>query len=344
MKHVGNKLLHDLENLRQSGKFGIGTLSEDERDGLIAKLDDIALRLDNRLKNPPPKCGRMQYPRKPGRCQDSFVLNVLFSDSDQTVANRYAATMLCASSFVDWCKQSISKGGLPGELLLRATLEFHTLKVLEGDYFTEGFISNVPLSMFHYRSVEKTALFGRPINAQTSLLLSLFGFRQAFENRCKRMIGYQWAEPILKYHDGVFAEVLNAADGLKDHTTAPHVSIRELAKLADWTNFSIHNQIIPPAWMIWKLFDLSRWFFLPPKFEDETRSWNIYGNYSCSVDALQAMRDDFVSRLQQTVQKHPNHAPHRYTLYWENRANQLELVIEDKDELAKLKDKTVVKI
>ena len=344
MKHVGNKLLHELENLRQSGKFGIGTLSAEEQNSLIAKLDDIALRLNNRLKNPPTKCGRMQYPQKPGRCQDSFVLNVLFSDSGQTVANCYAATMLCASSFVEWCKERISGGHLPGELLLRASLEFHTWKVLVDDYFTEGFISNTPLSMFHYRNVEETALFGGPIDAQTSLLLSLFGFRQAFENRCKRMIGYQGADPVLKYHDGIFADVLGAACGLKDHTTVPHIPIRELAKLADWTNLSIHNQIIPPAWMIWKLFDLSRWFFLPPKLEDETRSWNIHGNFSCLVDALQTMRDDFVSRLQQAVQKHPNHVPHKYTLYWENRANQLELVIEDKDDLAKLQDKIVVNI
>lgn len=344
MKHVGNKLLHDLENLRQSGKFGIGTLSKKEQTSLIAKLNDISSRLDKRLKNPPQQCGRSKCPQKAGLGQDSFVLNVLFSGKKQTVANYYAATMLCASSFVEWCKQSISDGCLPGELLLRASLEFHTYGVLNGDYFTQGGLSNSPLSMFHYRNVEETALFCRPIDAQTSLLLSLFGFRQAFENRCKRMIGYQWAEPILKYHDGVFAEVLNAAGGLKDHTTAPHVSIRELSKLADWTNYSIHNQIIPPAWMIWKLFDLSSWFFLPPKLEDETRSWNIYGNFSCSVDVLQAMRNDFVLRLQQAVQKHPNHVPHKYTLHWENRPNQLELVIEDKDELAKLKDKTVVKI
>ena len=344
MKHVGNKLLHDLEKLRQSGKFGTGTLSKKEQTSLITKLNDISSRLDKRLKNPPQQCGRSKCPQKAGLGQDSFVLNVLFSGKKQTVANYYAATMLCASSFVEWCKQSISNGCLPGELLLRASLEFHTYGVLNGDYFTQGGLSNSPLSMFHYRNVEQTALFGCPIDAQTSLLLSLFGFRQAFENRCKRMIGYRGAEPILKYHDGIFADVLGAASGLKDHTTAPHVPIHELAKLADWTNLSIHNQIIPPAWKIWKLFDLSRWFFLPPKFEDETRSWNIYGNYSCSVDALQAMRDDFVSRLQQAVQKHPNHVPHKYTLYWENRANKLELVIEDKDDLAKLQDKIVVNI
>ena len=344
MKYVGNKLLHELEGLRQSGKFGIGTLLANEQHSLIVKLDDIAIRLNNRLKNPPKDCGRIKYPLKAGTAQDSFILNVLFSSSKHSPRNSYAATMLCASSFTEWCKQSILEGCLPGELLLRASLEFHTYGVLNGDYFTQGGLSNSPLSMFHYRNVEQTALFGCPIDAQTSLLLSLFGFRQAFENRCKRMIGYQGAEPILKYHDGIFADVLGAASGLKDHTTAPHVPICELAKLADWTNLSIHNQIIPSAWKIWKLFDLSRWFFLPPKFEDETRSWNIYGNFSCSVDVLQAMRDDFVSRLQQAVQKNPNHAPRKYTLHWENHANQLELVIEDKDELAKLKDKTVVKI
>lgn len=344
MKHVGNKLLHDLENLRQSGKFGTGTLSKKEQTSLITKLNDISSRLDKRLKNPPQQCGRSKCPQKAGLGQDSFVLNVLFSGKKQTVANYYAATMLCASSFVEWCKQSISNGCLPGELLLRASLEFHTYGVLNGDYFTQGGLSNSPLSMFHYRNIEETALFGRPIDAQTGLLLSLFGFRQAFENRCKGMIGYLGADPVLKCHDEVFAEVLSAADGLNDHTTDPHVPIRELAKLADWTNISIHNQIIPPSWTIWKLFNLSRWFFTPPKVEDETRAWNIYGNFSCSVGALQTMRDDFVSRLRLAAQKRPNHTPRKHTLYWKNRENQLELVIEDKDELTKLKDKTVVTI
>lgn len=344
MKHVGNKLLHDLETLRQAGKFGTGALSPEERDGLIAKLDDIASRLDARLQNPPSKYGKMRYPRTRGMSQESFVLNILFSCSNQKEANCYAATMLCALSFVQWCKESILNGCLPGELILRASLEFHTWQVLEGDYFTEGFISNAPLSIFHYRNIEETALFGRPIDAQTGLLLSLFGFRQAFENRCKGMIGYLGADPVLKCHDEVFAEVLSAADGLNDHTTDPHVPIRELAKLADWTNISIHNQIIPPSWTIWKLFNLSRWFFTPPKVEDETRAWNIYGNFSCSVGALQTMRDDFVSRLRLAAQKRPNHTPRKHTLYWKNRENQLELVIEDKDELTKLKDKTVVTI
>ena len=119
MKHVGNKLLHDLEKLRQSGKFGTGTLSKKEQTSLITKLNDISSRLDKRLKNPPQQCGRSKCPQKAGLGQDSFVLNVLFSGKKQTVANYYAATMLCASSFVEWCKQSISNGCLPGELLLR---------------------------------------------------------------------------------------------------------------------------------------------------------------------------------------------------------------------------------
>ena len=286
----------------------------------------------------------VQYPRKAGYPQDAFILNVLFTNSDQTVGNRYAATMLCALSFVEWCKKSVLDGNLPGELLLRFAIECHVFKILSGDYFTDGYISNTPISMVHYWSIAKTALFGCAIDSQTSLLLSLFGFRQAFENRCKRMIGYLGADPVLKYHDGVFAEVLGGAAGLKDHAKAPHVSIRELAKLADWTNVSIHNQIIPPSWMIWKLFDLSEWFFSPPKMEDESQSWNLYGHFSCSVDDLQKMRDDFVLRIKQAVQQRPSHRPKEYALYWDNSANHLELVIENKQALEKLEVKTIVLI
>ena len=344
MEYVGNALLHDLTSLRQSGKFGAGKLSEEEKSDLISKLDDIESRLTNRLACPPQKYGQLKYPHKAGKTQDQYILNVLFSDSRQKCENIYAATMLCVLSFVNWCKGLILNGTLPGELLLRFSLECHMFRVLEGDYFTHGYISNTPISMVHYNNIAKTALFNYEIEDQTSLLLAIFGFRQVFENRCKGMIGYLGSSPLLKYHDGVFAEVLENASGLKDHITTPHISILDLAKLADWTNWSIHNQIIPPAWMIWKLFNLSEWFFSPPRMTDTSKAWSIFGSYSCSTDDLKTMRDDFVSRIKQSTQRYPDHVPKEYTLYWENRATHLELVITNPDELSTLDNQTIVSI
>ena len=344
MEHVGNALLHNLSSLRQSGKFGAGNLSEKEKSDLISKLDDIESRLRNRLDCPPQKYEQLNYPRKAGKTQDQYILNVLFSASKQKSENLYAATMLCVLSFVTWCKDMISKGVLPGELLLRFSLECHTFGILDGDYFTHGYISNTPISMVHYKNIARTALFGCEIEEQTSLLFAIFGFRQVFENRCKGMIGYLGATPLLKYHDGIFAEVLENASGLKDHIATPHVSILDLAKLADWTNWSIHNQIIPPAWMIWKLFDLSEWFFSPPRTANKSGAWNIFGCYSCSEDDLKTMRDDFVSRIKLSTQRYPDHAPKEYTLYWENRVANLELVITNPNELSKLDDRTTVSI
>lgn len=344
MKNVGNELLHDLVNLRQAGKFGLGKLSANEQTDLISKLDDIALRLDDRLKNPPPQYGKVRYPQKPGNTQDQFILNKLFSAKKQIPANLFSASLLCVLSFVKWCKDEISTGNLPGELLLRFPLECHVFKILEGDFFTQGYISNIPISFCHYQNIAKSALFGSELDGQTSLLLTLFGFRQVFENRCKGMLGYLGANPLLKYPDGIFAKVLGSAKGLKEHVAIPHVSILELSKLADWTNYSIHNQIIPPSWMIWKLFDLSEWFFSPPKMNNQSTSWNIFGGFSCSVDDLKIMRSDFVSRIKEARKRHPNHSPEPFTLYWDNNIAHLELVINDKDELQNLEDKEVVLI
>jgi len=162
---------------------------------------------------------------------------------------------------------------------------FETKKNEEFELFS-GFITKSISSFEIFKSVESFYWFPninlKNIDYKVKANTSVFLIRQSLEVKFKRIFGivdiYNKSFTGPKLKSDLYANFIKK---YLNFFQTPQMEIQYLVKIYEWTNYTIHNAIIPRVWEIQFAIDILRkWFKGEVTYFDDgsIKSANVYGN------------------------------------------------------------------
>lgn len=132
---------------------------------------------------------------------------------------------------------------------------------------------------FHFYCCWRVYLLGEEIiDHKTREQLSIFGFRQALENRFKEIIGYcgaqsesdTFAKSMLRISHDVMPDAIRVFEKQINWRTEQRITLRQLQKIYSWSNIPIHNMMSTYVWVLWKAYSCCEFIFDRPVIDYDT--------------------------------------------------------------------------
>ncbi len=293
-KSVGERIIGALGGYNSKSPYEMFTLKESLKETVkLLKIKRNELKIHDRLDT-------------------SAIIRGLFTPTSDTANDKSFGHLFLSAhtqviiEFLDCLLDRFSRAEIENrDMLIRFVYYLGKMNVLGEAFFNPHCgSSNTPDTFFHFREC-KNFFFGGDISNKGKEVLSVFALRQLLEAKYKRILGVLSvdSQPSLRISSDTLPKIILALKNeIFINPKIREVSQGDLMKVYKWTNYSVHNMVTYPPWMIWKAFDIFRLMF-----EDGTSNdghWSVYGGVQVSVGQLEYMRNKYLSCLRSIATKH----------------------------------------
>ena len=247
------------------------------------------------------------------KMDNGLTIKVLFTDSPQASEDINNAHSLTVIQFFEWLlekwkqhAQQMSPSRFNKYIIRqRETIKNVLFDLGRSRFFSERLFSHncgrnfSHRTDFYFYDCWQVYLLGEEIvDSKTREQLSIFGFRQALENRFKEIIGYcgaqsesdtsTFAKSKLRIKHDVMPDAIRAFEKQINWRSEQQITLKQLKEIYLWSNIPIHNMISTYVWVLWKAYSSCEFMFTRPVID---------------YDTLINIRKHFLEEIKQQVKK-----------------------------------------